>query len=79
MVIQRRNNKVLRQVAEKLRSLRKERGLSQDTVYIDTDINVKRIEVGTINISLTTLTILCNYYGITLEEFFRGMDDSVNM
>ena len=79
MLIQRRNNKVLRQVAEKLRSLRKERGLSKDTVYIDTDINVKRIEVGTINISLTTLTILCNYYGITLEEFFRGMDDSVNM
>lgn len=74
MVVQRRNEKVLREVAERLRKLRNERGFSQDTVYIDTDVNVKRIEVGSINISLTTLVILCNYYGVTLEEFFRDMD-----
>lgn len=73
MVTQRRNEKVLREVAERLRDLRNKRGLSQDTVYIDTDVNVKRIEVGSINISLTTLIILCNYYGVTLEEFFKGM------
>lgn len=74
MVVQRRNEKVLREVAERLRDLRNKKGLSQDIVYIDTDVNVKRIEVGSINISLTTLVILCNYYGVTLEEFFRGMD-----
>lgn len=74
MVIQRKNEKVLREVAERLRDLRNKRGISQDTVYIDTDVNVKRIEVGSINISLTTLVLLCNYYGVTLEEFFRGMD-----
>lgn len=73
MVIQRREVKVLRQVAEKLRDLRNERGLSQDTVYIDTDVNVKRIEVGSINISLTTLIILCKYYDISLEDFFKGV------
>lgn len=74
MVVQRKNEKVLREVAERLRDLRNKRGISQDTVYIDTDVNVKRIEVGSINISLTTLVLLCNYYGVTLEEFFRGMD-----
>ena len=74
MVVQRKNEKMLREVAERLRDLRNRKGISQDTVYIDTDVNVKRIEVGSINISLTTLVILCNYYDITLEDFFRGMN-----
>lgn len=67
-----KNEKVLREVAERLRDLRNKWGISQDTVYIN--VNVKRIEVGSINISLATLMILCNYYGVTMEEFFRGMD-----
>ena len=72
MATQRRNEKALRRIAERLRDLRNQKGISQDTVLIDTDVNVKRIEVGSINISLTTLIILCNYYGVTLEEFFKN-------
>lgn len=37
------------------------------------DINIGRIEVGQHSITLSTLADLCDYYGITLEEFFRGI------
>lgn len=61
-------------VAEKLKKLRHEKGITQEVVYFDTNINVKRIEVGSMNITLTSLAILCEYYEITLEEFFKGIE-----
>ncbi len=60
-------------VAKRLKQIREERGLSQTTVYIDTDYNLGRIEVGKTNISISTLAILCKYYEISLEEFFKGI------
>ncbi len=60
----------MKAVANKLRKLRNERGVSQKVVLIDTDINVGRIELGKQNISLSTLSILCDYYGISLVDFF---------
>ena len=64
---------LLRTVADRLRTIRKEKGVSQRIVYIDTEIHVGRIEQGRKNLTLSTLAILCDYYGITLEELFRGI------
>lgn len=64
---------LLKTVAAKLRQLRKDRGVSQKNVFIDTDIHVGRIELGKQNITLSTLAILCDYYKIELEDFFRGI------
>lgn len=69
----RKDTILIRKVADKLSDIRKERGLSQREVYIDTDIHVGRIEQGRKNLTLSTLAILCDYYGITLEEFFHGI------
>ncbi|MCC8089624.1 MAG: helix-turn-helix domain-containing protein [Rikenellaceae bacterium] len=63
----------MKKVAEKLKDLRHTKGITQEVVYFDTNINVKRIEVGSMNISLTTIAILCEYYGTTLEDFFKGL------
>lgn len=60
-------------VALKLKELRHKNKVTQEVVYFDTNINVKRIEIGTMNISLTTLAFLCEYYGTSLEEFFKGL------
>lgn len=66
-----RSNKILLQsIAAKLRQLRKERGLSQIDAYIDTDIHIGRIERGKTNISVSTLAALCDYYEISLTDFF---------
>jgi len=62
----------LLQVARRLKQIREAKGLSQRIVYIDTDINIGRIEVGKSNFGINTLRQLCTYYGITLEEFFHG-------
>lgn len=41
--------------------------------FFETDIHVGRAEKGEKNISISTLSDLCDYYGVTLEEFFRGI------
>ncbi len=61
---------LLQAVARKLKQLREAKGLSQRIVYIDTDFNIGKIEVGKTNITISTLSRLCNYYGTSLKEFF---------
>jgi transcriptional regulator with XRE-family HTH domain len=73
-MIQRRDDKVLRWVAGRIRELRKERGLTQNAVIEDTGISMGRVEGGRMNLSLTSIAILCEYFEITLEEFFKGME-----
>lgn len=63
----------MKAVGKKLRELRLAKGLSQDVVYIDTEIHIARVEMGKYNITISTLSDLCDYYGVTLEEFFKGM------
>ncbi len=68
---QRRNELLVEQVVERLKTVRRERGLTQENVRFDTDLNIGRIESGRHSISLTTLADLCDYYDIPLEEFFK--------
>ncbi len=72
MTKQQRNEKLIFAIGKRLQYLRNNKGVSQIDVYIETNINVKRIEAGTQNISVSTLSLLCDYYGVTLEEFFKG-------
>ena len=65
---------LLQAVARKLKQLREAKGLSQRIVYIDTDFNIGKIEVGKTNITISTLSRLCNYYGTSLKEFFNELD-----
>ena len=71
--MKKRNYRLLEAVACRLKGLRASAGKSQADVYIDTDINIARVESGRTSITLTTLQILCCYYGVSLEEFFRGL------
>ena len=74
---ERHNDKIIGETIARLRVLRRSRGLSQMDVYLDTDINIARIESGHGNISLSTLADLCDYYRISLADFFRiAVDDS---
>ena len=66
----RRNTVLLQAIASKLRELRKAQGLSQVDAYIDTDIHIGRVESGKTNISISTLSDLCDYYEISLRDFF---------
>lgn len=70
---QRRNDILVEQVVERLRSIRRAHGLTQENVRFDTDLNIGRIESGRHSISLTTLADLCDYYDISLEDFFKDI------
>lgn len=72
--MQRKNEILMKDIARRLKELREAKGVSQQFVYIDTDLNIGKIEVGKTNLSMNTLAILCSYYGVTLEEFFRGIE-----
>ena len=65
-----RDTKLLEAVAGRLKELRIAKGVSQETVYEDTGIHIGKIETARYNITVSTLSRLCNYYGITLKEFF---------
>lgn len=69
----RRDTVLLREIAAKLRRIRKELGKSQVDAYIDTEIHVGRVESGRTNISISTLSALCDYYGISLGNFFSDI------
>lgn len=69
-----RNNDALQKIAAKLRLLRRKAGLLQKSVSAETGLNMGHIEGARKNITLTTLQRLCDYYGLTLKEFFSDID-----
>lgn len=71
----RRDEILLNQVTNKLKELRKEKGVSQLRVLIDTEIHVSRIENKNYNLTLSTLSLLCKYYGVSLTEFFDSIEN----
>ncbi|MCC8087782.1 MAG: helix-turn-helix domain-containing protein [Rikenellaceae bacterium] len=74
MAKRRRNEELVKAVGKRLRELRLTKGLSQDEVYIDTDIHIARMEMGRYNITISTLSDLCDYYGINLKDFFDNLN-----
>jgi len=68
-----RNDVLIEEIARRLKDLRIGRGLSQETVYFNTGIHIGKIETEKYNITVSTLSKLCDYYQITLEEFFKGI------
>ncbi|MDR2993265.1 MAG: helix-turn-helix domain-containing protein [Bacillus cereus] len=51
-----------------------DKGISQETFYIDTDIHIARIETGKANITVSTLNDICIYFGISLTDFFTTIE-----
>lgn len=60
-------------ISQTLKRLRKQKGVSQQDVYNDTEIHIGRIEANRVNVTVNTLSELCSYFGTTLREFFEGL------
>lgn len=74
MMKQERNPAFLQAVGRRLRQLREQHGLSQEKVQFNTGIYLSYVESGLRNPTVTTLIDICRYYGVTLEEFFAGLE-----
>lgn len=68
-----RNQELLLKIALRIKQLRELKGISQEIMYMDTQIHVARIETAKVNISVSTLDAICRYFGITLSEFFQSL------
>ena len=76
-----KNIQLLAAIRKVLQDLRAETKLAQDAVIIDifdaknVTINLARIETGDGNISPSTLFLLCEYYKISISNFFKRVED----
>jgi transcriptional regulator with XRE-family HTH domain len=66
-----KNDELIKQIVLLIKQLREERGLTQEDVYNDTGIHIARIETAKVNISISTLHALADYFELTLELFFQ--------
>jgi predicted phosphatase len=71
---QRCNKILLLKIARRIKQLREEKNVSQEVFYIDTDIHIARIETAKNNITIITLQAICDYFSISLAEFFEKID-----
>ena len=63
---------MLLKIARRIKQLREEKNISQEMFYIDTDIHIARIETGKMNITVSTLQAICEYFEISLHDFFSN-------
>ncbi|MFY0603252.1 MAG: helix-turn-helix transcriptional regulator [Flavobacteriaceae bacterium] len=69
------NKKVLLELANRIKTLREERNLTQAICYDDTGINFSRIERGVRDVSFTTLLRISKYFKIPLKVFIGDTFD----
>lgn len=62
------------QITARLKQVRKQRGILQESVRFDLGINIGRVEGGRHCPALPTLARLCGYYGISLSECLEGVE-----
>ncbi len=74
-----RNDKLLKLIALKIKELRVNNGVSQEDFYFDTGIHIARIETGRLNITVSTLEVICKYFKITMVDFFNGIEEQMNV
>lgn len=67
------DGELLRLVVERIKELRNERGYSQEYVIERTKLNLSQYEAKIHTPSLDSLSRLCKFYNITLDEFFAPM------
>lgn len=70
---QRKNTILISKIASRIKHLREEKGVSQDSFFIETDIHIARIESGRSNITVSTLSAICEYFGISMSDFFKDI------
>lgn len=72
--IHRRNKELLGKVVLRVKELRAQYGHSQAELNAATDVDVANLETGANFPNLTTISIICEFYDITLDEFFAPLN-----
>lgn len=71
---QRRDDAMLQAIAAKLKELRAKTGMTQLAVAKKTGQNRGRMEAAQSNMTISSLEKTCQFYEISLEDFFDGIE-----
>jgi transcriptional regulator with XRE-family HTH domain len=69
-----KDQELLNSIVLGLKSARKELNITQEDFYNDTGIHISRIETGSVNITISTLKAILDYYEISLSSFFEKIN-----
>lgn len=64
------NEALLLEVIACIKEIRKAKNITLEAFYFDTGIHLARIEQGKTNITISTLSKICDYFDISLIDFF---------
>ncbi len=67
------NSELIEKIVLKIKRLREQKDVTLQEFYNDTGIHLARIESEKRDIPISTLSRICNYFGLTLSEFLKGM------
>ncbi|MET0461656.1 MAG: helix-turn-helix transcriptional regulator [Chitinophagaceae bacterium] len=65
---------LLQKISLVLKDLRDAAAKTQADVFGDTNIHIARIESGSNNPTISSLSALCDYFGISLVDFFKRVE-----
>ena len=68
------DNSLMNKISLQLIEIRNSLNLTQEQVYNDTGIHIGRIETAKRDFSINSLKRICDYYQITLSDFFLRID-----
>ncbi len=69
------NDILLQEIIIGVKELRKQNNITLEAFYIDTGIHLARIEQGKTNITVSTLSQICEYFDISLKDFFALVEE----
>lgn len=64
---------LIKKISLKIKEIRTLKGITQEQFYNDTGIHLARIESGSANVSVSTMSFICKYFNISLEDFFNEL------
>lgn len=67
------DEKLAEMVIRRMKQLRHDGGFTQEYVIESTSLDIGRFETGASVPTLMSLSVLCRFYNITLDEFFAPM------
>lgn len=70
-----KNEILLKKIALSIKEIRSNSEITLDDFYVDTGIHLARIEQGKTNITVSTLKVICDYFNVSLVEFFTLLED----
>ena len=64
------NSELIENIVRVIKHLRKSKNITLEVFYFDTGIHLARIEQGKQNITISTLSQICDYFEVSLSDFF---------